>query len=469
MRETVLEKLTPVQRTVLNVYLKNNESVVQASNVLNRHHSTIQDALVRIEKTLGIPRTALKSYVEKETVRTEEPSKESGPRIRTTNTDFDIEKGMGRMHIESDSPISIEDALLFAGFDHNNWVVTKVKVGGHQTPIRTRQGQDENKCWLPDIPIKVWCTVWGIEAKPKYPEIKAAESILADMKKNSTKVPKIVRGKIQKSTRRALEVDFPDVHLGLRCFAPAADISYSPEEAVALVRSARDSLLETACTKFGPFEEILWFFGHDWLHCDNLQHTTTQGTSQPESDSYQTIYRIGFDLAVETVNVLKEIAPVVVPVIPGNHDRVSCMTMGLALEAYFHNDENVTIDASTSPYKFWKYGVNLIGSDHGHSLKANRLASLMAAETRTTGWADAEYCEWHLGDQHRAGQGTPIKMEEQSVSIEYLPGLTAPNEWHRLKGFNSQKRCATGFIWGYNSGQEARLRAIVRPGTNKLA
>lgn len=464
MDDPRLATLTAVQKTVLTAYLRNDGLIRCAADELGRHHSSIQESIRYIEKKLGMPRSEFEAYLN------DEPgTSETASRVKTTGTDFDLEKGMGRMSIESDEPIAIEDALAFAGFDHDNWVITKIRIGGHQTPMRTRQGQDSEKRWLPDIPIKVWCTKWTVEAKPKDPEIKAAESILADMKKHSRKTPRIVRARPKITHRKALEVDFPDVHLGLRCFTPASDVGYSPEEAVALVRSARDTLLQKACDKFGPFEEILWFFGHDWIHCDNLQHTTTQGTAQPESDAYQTIYRTGFDLAVETVNVLKEVAPVKALVIPGNHDRTSCMTMGVAMEAYFHNDENVSIDASTSPYKFWKYGVNLVGSDHGHSLKANQLASVMAAETRSTGWADAEYCEWHLGDQHRSGQGTPIKMEEQSVSIEYLPGLTAPNEWHRLKGFNHQKRCASGFIWDYETGQEARLRAIVKPDTNTLA
>lgn len=64
-----------------------------------------------------------------------------------------------------------------------------------------------------------------------------------------------------------------------------------------------------------------------------------------------------------------------------------------------HNDANVTVDASASPYEFLHYGVNLIGFDHGHSIRqAVRPAALMANECRQA-WSQTVYREWHLGDQ----------------------------------------------------------------------
>jgi hypothetical protein len=40
-------------------------------------------------------------------------------------------------------------------------------------------------------------------------------------------------------------------------------------------------------------------------------------------------------------------------------------------------------------------------------------------------------------------------MEEQGGSVEYLPGLTPPNEWHRIKSFNWQKRAGMGVCLGF--------------------
>jgi len=143
--------------------------------------------------------------------------------------------------------------------------------------------------------------------------------------------------------------------------------------------------------------------------------------------------------------------------VPGNHSRMADFTLANILKAYFRNDPNIIIDASSSPYKFHRFGTTLIGYEHGHSVSAIRLAALMANE-RKKDWAETEYREFHLGDQHRKGSSKPAAFEEQGVSIEYIPGLTSPNEWHRLKAFNHQKRGAMAFVYDYDTGPVARFQ-----------
>ena len=131
--------------------------------------------------------------------------------------------------------------------------------------------------------------------------------------------------------------------------------------------------------------------------------------------------------------------------------------------------ERVEVVADASPYKFHQYGVNLIGFEHGHSITPIRLAALMANEC-PEGWLASKdgYREWHIGDQHRKGSAKPSVMEEQGVSVEFLPGLTPPNEWHRLKSFNYQKRGSMAFVWDKKAGPIARLQVNVNRSDNKL-
>jgi hypothetical protein len=58
-------------------------------------------------------------------------------------------------------------------------------------------------------------------------------------------------------------------------------------------------------------------------------------------------------------------------------------------------------------------------------------------------------------------------MEEQGVSVEYLPSITPPNDWHRLHAFNWQKRGALAFVWDYEHGQIARLQVNLNSYTGK--
>jgi hypothetical protein len=262
-----------------------------------------------------------------------------------------------------------------------------------------------------------------------------------------------------------LEISVVDPHLGMQCYAPGADHNYTIELAKQLYSWAISELCALA-VNYGPVDEILLPIGNDFLHAEPMAlakgvgHATAGGTVQPEMLAWHHVYVEGEKLLREAILFLSGIAPVHVLVVPGNHDRYSAFTLGRVMEAYFHNDKNVTVEADPSPYKFKRFGVNLIGFEHGHSVAAVRLAALMANE-RPQDWAETRYREWHLGDQHRKGSSKPSMLEEQGVSIEYLPSLVAPNEWHRIKSFNWQKRGAMAWLWDYHYGPLSRLQVNI--------
>ena len=301
---------------------------------------------------------------------------------------------------------------------------------------------------------------------PPHPGKGVAEDLISELKGASPVVPRIHGYKRPEGTpKRMLEVSVMDPHVGLHCFTPAADAPYDFEIAERLYLWAVKELTIIGAG-YGEVEEILFPIGNDFLHAEMMAvdgkgvHATSSGTPQPEMYSWHAAYKRGADMMRTAIQYLSEVAPVTVLQIPGNHDRYASYTMGLLMEAYFHNNDNVTVDASPSPYKFKRYGTNLIGYEHGHSVAQIRLAALMANE-RAQDWAETKYREWHLGDQHRKGSAKPSVLEEQGVSIEFLPSITAPNEWHRLKGFNWQKRGAMAWLWDYDTGPVARFQVNI--------
>lgn len=331
-------------------------------------------------------------------------------------------------------------AILLAEFevDLSKWTVVKW--------IASKWGRFD---LTPSYQVKAWLS-------RKSTDQSYLEDLCERLKARSPIRPLRFQPLDRRKHRRALEICVTDPHFGMTCYRPQADDFWSPDKCMRIFDYVVQDLLQQALIH-DPFEEILWILGNDYLHADNVWHTTTGGTVQPEMGSWHEMVKLGRDHQIATILALSEYAPVRVVVVPGNHSRQTEYALGLMIESYFHNDENVTVDASASPYKFWKYGVNLVGFEHGHSVAQVRLAAVMANETRTNGWADARYCEWHLGDQHRKGSAKPSMMEEQGVSVEFLPGLTPPNEWHRIKSYNHQKRAGVAFIWDYDKGQRQRI------------
>ena len=294
----------------------------------------------------------------------------------------------------------------------------------------------------------------------------AVERLLDKLSKHGPFCARIKYPKGRSSkTRRALEVSLMDPHLGMLCFKGESDHSWDLSQCSKLCMWTVDRLLERAAS-YGDFEEIVFPFGNDFMHHDNLMHTTTKGTLQPEGVSYFTVYEKAIELGIAIVERLSEVAPVRVIQISGNHDQVSSFSLGHVLRAYYRQNSNVSVIVDSSPYKFWHYGVNLVGFDHGHHIKPIRLAGLMAHEAKDQ-WAKTCFREWHLGDQHRKGSGSPVIMEEQGVSVEYLPSLTPPNAWHRIKAFNWQQRGAMAFVWDHNEGPIARMQVNINSYTGR--
>ncbi len=355
-----------------------------------------------------------------------------------------------------DQIITADELLLKSGIDMELYEVERVTVNNWEVA----GAKADSSVWKTGLrQIKV-------QLRRKRNEQVAVEKVLKKLEANSPITLKIkyVKNKKQKA-RRALEVSIMDPHYGMQCYRGESDHNWSLEECSRMCLWAIDSLLEQA-KLYGQFDEIVFPFGNDFLHHDNGMHTTTKGTLQPEGLSFQHVYENAIQLAVTMVDKLTALAPVRVIQVSGNHDQQASFSLGQVLKAYYRNDANVTVDVSLSPYKFYRFGTNLIGFDHGHHIKSIRLAALMAHECREH-WATTSFREWHLGDQHRKGTGSPVVMEEQGVGVEYLPALTPPNAWHRLKGFNWQQRGAMAFVWDHATGPVARLQVNLNSYTGK--
>jgi hypothetical protein len=379
---------------------------------------------------------------------------------------------------------TLKDLLAFMQVDLNIWEVERhivnkwevvmrepaTTVGGAGDKALISEGKHGSKSTLwtrqsnvpmhePLFQVKAWLI-------RKTPLTRGLEEILKRIESGAPAMPSIKRPKPQKlSSKRTLEVCIMDPHIGLWCNYPESDAPWDLEMSAGCIMQSIEDLVAKAAP-FAPFEEVVMPFGNDFTHSDNVFHTTTAGTGQPEALPWHRVYEFACGVAIGMVDRLREIAPVKIYQVPGNHSRMADFTMALLLKAHFRQAKDVYVDASSSPYKFHRCGVNLIGYEHGHSVKPIRLAALMANERRKD-WSETEYREFHLGDQHRKGSSKPSMLEEQGVSVEYIPGLTAPNEWHRLKSFSHQKRGAMAFVWDWETGPLARFQHNIGIYTHK--
>jgi hypothetical protein len=350
----------------------------------------------------------------------------------------------GRIH-------TVEQLLAATKVDLAVWEVERSVVNAWGVAMKeVLKGGKVRVIHEPLIQVKAWL-------RRKAPLIVATESVLARIEAAAPilKLPSVRRRKFPH--RRSLELCIMDPHIGLLCQQPEADAPWDLDLAAAHIMASIDDLVAKTAG-FGPFEEVFLPFGNDFTHADNVFHTTTAGTGQPEAIAWHHVYVRAEGIAIEMVERVRQIAKRVhIYEVPGNHSRMADFTLARLLKAYFRHDPGVQVDASSSPYKFHRFGTNLIGYEHGHSVAQIRLAALMANE-RGRDFAECTHREWHLGDQHRKGSARPAALEEQGVSVEFIPGLTAPNEWHRLKAFNHQRRGAVAWAYDFSTGPIARVQ-----------
>ena len=138
--------------------------------------------------------------------------------------------------------------------------------------------------------------------------------------------------------------------------------------------------------------------------------------------------------------------------------------MGDAIECYFRNNQNITVDNSAMPRKYQSYGKVLLGFTHGAFEKAGRLLTLMPEEKPEL-WGKSKYREWHLGDQHHSVKretnkpDRPVVEEYGGITVRILRSLTAPDRWHFEHGFVGSMRAAESFLWSPENGLVGQFTA----------
>ncbi len=218
-----------------------------------------------------------------------------------------------------------------------------------------------------------------------------------------------------------LELSLMDLHLGKLCWAPETGHHYDPDLAEQMFWNAMEDLLAKASGC--PVEKILFVAGNDFFNTDAMGRTTTAGTPQDDGLTWKQGFIRGRDLLVRAIERLRQIAPVHVTCVNGNHDTARVFYLGEVLTAWFSRTPHVVVDNSPAQRKYVHYGRNLIGFTHGDRERHPSLPLLMAND-QPVAWAASQHREWHLGHWHvkRHKMFLPI-ADQQGVLVRIVPSL----------------------------------------------
>lgn len=343
------------------------------------------------------------------------------------------------------------DALLAsAGTDLTQWeverhVVNKWEIGA--------TGPDGRIAIEPLWQVKAWLRRKAGAALAEHTDRLMAH-IAAETAQR--RIPRLARPPRQRpDDTHALEVCLFDLHLGKLAWAPEAGDHYDAKIAEAVARAALEDLLWQAAP-YAP-SRIILPVGNDYYHVDGLAGLTTGGTPQDRDSRYHLMFERGRALASWMVEVCAEIAPVVVPIVPGNHDETAAFALGKVLEAEYRSHPHVTVDASPRLRKYQRYGANLIGYCHGKDEKIADLPNIMATE-RPQDWGETHYREWRVGHRHRPKQTQTVPVDSfRGVRVREITSLSGTDAWHARQGYIGEPKGAEAFIWRFTGGVRAHL------------
>lgn len=242
------------------------------------------------------------------------------------------------------------------------------------------------------------------------------------------------------------------------------------------LRIARDRYRKAALRLIGDAKmekaaEILWVTGNDFYHVDRGDNTTTAGTRQDADGRWQKAFVAGVTESRNAIDAAREVAPVRVKIVPGNHDTEKAFTLAVVLSAIYENDPRVTVDVSPSLTSCFVWGTTLLGFQHGHNMRAERFKQLPNEMSHLWKheWAATTWREWHLGHLHSESEDVWRYRASETVGdviVRRLPSLCGTDSWHRGNGYRSLGAAECHFFdaaygrTGYSTISQLELEAM---------
>jgi len=180
----------------------------------------------------------------------------------------------------------------------------------------------------------------------------------------------------------------------------------------------------------------------DWFHIDTVDATTSSGTKQDVDIGFPKILIEGCELMASYIQMLRQVAPVQVVTVPGNHDFLATTVLGLFLSALYRNDKDITLLGPNpdETRQYAVYGQTIMGFAHGKDEKLSSLGPIMASENRQE-WGNTRYRIWFLGHVHHESV-----VDLHGIQMISTSSLTGTDLWHHRMGWIGTRRALAGFI-----------------------
>jgi hypothetical protein len=249
------------------------------------------------------------------------------------------------------------------------------------------------------------------------------KALIADM-------PALAPRKAGRSYRKDVLVGYPigDPHVGMRAWAAECGADWD----LAIAEQTHRIVIDDLVSRSTPSEQALIVNLGDLLHYDSMMPVTSRSGNMLDADGrYNKMIRVATEVMVQLVeSALTKHRLVHVMNAIGNHDETGAQWMALLLEQRYRREKRVTVDTTPSVFGYYRFGSNLIGVHHGHTVKKlDQLPGIMATD-RAPDWGECTHRMWWTGHvHHEAVREFPGCMVETFGTLATADAYATAGGW----------------------------------------
>lgn len=255
------------------------------------------------------------------------------------------------------------------------------------------------------------------------------------------------------------EIALYDIHFGMLAWAAETGQDYDCNIAANIMAYATDDIVRR--TKERDIDHYLVPIGNDLFHVNDVTELTPKSGNRLDVDSrLPGIIEKAEESLFYMVDQLKQVAPVKIFWVPGNHDPQTSYYMLRTLNAWYKKDGRVEVDTSPKPRRVVKHGPNLVAFLHGSEVAKSRikeLPNIVMEEALNEGLLEKDqYREIHMGHNHTKGELTPqTGSSHGKMYIRKIPSIVGTDYWHFKNAFVESSKTAQFFMWPENAPLES--------------
>lgn len=148
--------------------------------------------------------------------------------------------------------------------------------------------------------------------------------------------------------------------------------------------------------------------------------------------------------------MLSRFPAVVVRIANGNHDGRAAGYISRILEAFYRNEDRVTVVRNDTAFWYYQHGKTAIGVSHGDTVRKGADYPLLMANDQPQLWGETECRYWLLGHVHHKD----VK-DYPGCRVEYFPTLAGKDNYHHSAGYRAPREI-TAMVYSAEYGEVGR-------------